>query len=490
MKVLFATAELYPFVKTGGLADVSAALPAALAALGFGIRIIMPAYPEALARCGSVQEVVRFENVLGCKGGRLLETHLPGSYIKVWLVDYPALYNRAGNPYQNEAGIDWPDNQLRFAVFNHVAAKIANGAVGGWIPDVVHANDWHCGLLPMLCSMRGSEHPATVFTIHNLAYQGLFDVGGFGQLELPADAFPRLEFYGQVSFMKAGIGAADAITTVSPTYAREIVTPDHGCGLDGLLRERQSRITGILNGADYGVWDPGADPYITQNYTTQSLNLKAACKRAIQEELGLKVSSEAPLLAFMSRLVHQKTPDLVLQALPSLISDGMQFALVGAGDNQYERAFRELAARHPNQAAVQIGYQEPLAHRLIAGADMLLHPSRFEPCGLVPIYALRYGTLPIVRKSGGMADTVLEAKGEALKTGTATGFCFEPPTAGELITCTRRAAAMRNQTITWRRLQNNAMRQDFSWQNSAESYATLYGRLKSGNSDQAIGNRK
>ncbi len=478
MNLLFATAEAYPFVKTGGLADVSAALPAALAASGVSARIIMPGYPQALQSAGHLTEVARFDDMLGFGKLRLLETNLPESSARVWLVDCPDLYNRPGGPYQDENGADWPDNQLRFALFNHVAAEAADGAVRGWAADVVHANDWHCGLLPLLCSMRSGPRPATVFTVHNLAYQGLFDGGEFGRLGLPGSTFQQLEFYGRLSFLKAGIAVADAITTVSPNYAREILTPEYGCGLDGLLRERQSRITGILNGADYGVWNPAIDPHIVRNYTSRSPGPKLACKHAIQKELGLTVSSDTPLLSFMSRLVHQKTPDLVLHALPALLQEGVQFALVAEGESQYEQGFRQLEAHYPGQVAVNIGYREDLAHRLLAGADLLLHPSRYEPCGLVPIYALRYGTIPVVRKSGGMADTVLDATRDTLNEGTATGFHFEPPTADELISAVRRATAASTQDVVWRRLLQNAMRQDFSWHNSAKRYASLYKKLR------------
>lgn len=477
MNLLFATAEAYPFVKTGGLADVSAALPAALAASGLSTRIILPGYPQALESAGRLTEVARFTRILGFGTLRLLETNLPGSSAKVWLVDCPDLYNRRGGPYQDENGEDWPDNQLRFALFGHVAAEAANGAVRGWMADIVHANDWHCGLLPLLCSMRSAPRPSTVFTVHNLAYQGLFDVSEFDRLGIPADSFQQIEFYSRLSFMKAGIATADAITTVSPNYAREILTPQYGCGLDGLLRERESRITGILNGADYGIWDPSVDPHIARNYAAQSPGAKLACKRAIQNEFGLSTCSDAPLLAFMSRLVHQKTPDLVLNALPALLEDGVQFALVAEGESEYERAFKELETRYRGQVAVQIGYQERLAHCLLAGADLLLHPSRYEPCGLVPIYALRYGTIPVVRKSGGMADTVSDATREALSEGTATGFCFETPAVAELISTVHRAMSARTQHVIWRRLVQNAMRQDFSWHNSARGYASLYVKL-------------
>jgi starch synthase len=296
-------------------------------------------------------------------------------------------------------------------------------------------------------------------------------------LQLPADAFRRMEFYGRISFLKAGIATADAIAVVSPTYAGEILTPDYGCGMDGLLRERAADISGILNGADYGLWDPSIDPYIRSNYSARSAASKQACKRAIQGELGLAPDAQRPLLAFMSRLVHQKMPDILLEALPALLEEGLQFALVAEGESGYQDAFLQLAEANPGQVAVHIGYDEPLAHRLVAGADILLHPSRFEPCGLVPIYAMRYGTIPIVRNSGGMADTVVDATPETLKSGTATGFSFESVAAAELIACARRAVDLFRQPIPWRKLQANAMRQDFSWRNSAERYAALYSSL-------------
>jgi starch synthase len=477
MRVLFVTSEAFPLAKTGGLADVSAALPAALAELGIDLKVLMPAYPEALERAQHLQEIARLNNPLGCGTTRLLESRLGESRVPVWLVDCPELYNRAGGPYQDEDGNEWPDNARRFALLNHVAAAIASGSGSQWRADVLHANDWHAGLAPLLLSRQGGARPASLFTIHNLAYQGLFGADCFEGLQLPPEDFQRMEFYGRISFLKAGIAAADVITTVSPTYAGEILTPEHGCGLDGLLRERARDLSGILNGADYGLWDPAIDRHICANYTARSTAPKQACKRAIQSELGLTVDAEAPLLAFMSRLVHQKMPDVLLEALPTLLEEGMQFALVAEGDSRYKQGFRELAARYPGRVAVHLGYDEPTARRLVAGADMLLHPSRFEPCGLLPIYAMRYGTIPIVRKSGGMADTVTDTTRETLKSEKATGFSFEPIIASELIACARRAIILYKQPIPWRKLQANAMRQDFSWRNSAKRYAALYASL-------------
>jgi starch synthase len=294
-----------------------------------------------------------------------------------------------------------------------------------------------------------------------------------------------MEFWGQISFLKAGIVGADAITTVSPTYAMEILTPEYGCGLDGVLRERAADITGVLNGADYGLWDPGDDPFIRPNYTARSLARKGECKRAIQTELGLSETADRPLLAYMSRLVHQKMPDVLLEVLPSLIDSGMQFALVAEGEADYQDEFRRLARRYPGQVGVRIGYDESSAHRLVAGADLLLHPSRFEPCGLVPIYALRYATIPIVRNSGGMADTVVDATPETLRAGSATGFSFEGLTADELATCVHRAAELYRQPISWRKLQQTAMSQDFGWRKSAERYAELYRALTAGKTPAA-----
>ena len=476
MRVLFASAEAFPLAKTGGLADVSASLPAALSAAGIDVRLVMPAYPKALARAGHIRKAVRLPNLAGFGPVRLLETTLPGHNLPVWLVDCPDRYNRAGSLYQNESGADWPDNDLRFALLNHAAAAIALDAPTGWSPDLVHANDWHCGLVPLLLAQHRGPRPATLFTIHNLAYQGQFASERFPGLGLTPDVFGNMEFWGRISFLKAGIASADAITTVSPTYAREILTPEYGCGMDGLLRHRAASLTGILNGADYSVWDPSADPWLTKNYCLDSLAGKAACKHALRDELGLE-QNDAPLLAFMSRLVHQKMPDVLLEALPALLAAGMQFAVGADGEVQYCRDFERLAARYPGQVSVRIGYDEPLAHRMFAGADMLVHPSRYEPCGLVPIYALRYGTIPIVRRSGGMADTVTDYTPDALSAGAATGFMFERATVPELTACAMRAFSLYRQPLAWRKLKSNDMRRDFSWRQSAMAYGRLYRAL-------------
>lgn len=477
MRVLYVTSEVYPFAKTGGLADVSAALPAALQELDIDVRLLVPGYKQAIEQAADVQDILWLGDPLGCGEVRLLETHLPQADVPVWLVDCPALYGRSGGLYQTETGEEWPDNALRFALLNHVAAALAHEPKRAWVPDLIHANDWHAGIVPLLLASDGRPHPATLFTIHNLAYQGLFDAQEMERLRLPESAYSAMEFYGRMSFLKAGIQSADAITTVSPTYASEILTPEYGCGLDGLLRERASALTGILNGADYRVWDPSTDPYLACNYSARSVAAKSDCKRAIQMELGLELDADMPLMAFMSRLVHQKMPDVVLDVLPDLLEEGMQFVLVAEGENGYQTRFRELAARYPGRVAVRIGYREDLGHRLLSGADLLLHPSRFEPCGLVPIYAMRYGTIPLVRKSGGMADSVTDASPEAIRQGSATGLAFQDPSMTDLAACMRRALSLYRQPILWRRIQAAAMRQDFSWKRSAEAYANLYRSL-------------
>ena len=489
MRVLHVASEAFPLAKTGGLADVSAALPSALRELDVDARLLLPGYPQAIERAVNPRQVARFTGLLGCGEIRLLSAHLPDTGIRIWLVDCPALYARAGGLYQNEDGSDWHDNALRFALLNHVAAMVADGSADGrWRPDVVHAHDWHAGLVPMLLSTRFGPRPASVLTIHNLAYQGIFAAEELEKLTLPNDpeVYSTLEFHGRLSFLKAGIVGADALTTVSPTYSREILTAEYGCGLDGLLRERAACLSGIMNGADYRIWDPGNDIHLTRTYTQRQIAPKRACKTAIQKEMGLEPSLDTPLIAFTSRLAHQKMPDVILEALPSLLAEDIQFALVADGDAACANRFRELAAGYPGQVSVRIGYEEALAHRLLGGADMLLHPSRYEPCGLAPIYAMRYGTLPIVRKSGGLADSVVDAVPKNIKCGTATGFSFNHATVHDLIECVQRALTLYRQPIAWRKIRSCAMQQDFGLSRSAQSYANLYRALVAAPAEREI----
>jgi starch synthase len=479
MRALFVTSECHPLIKTGGLADVSAALPAALAEHGIDIRVMMPGYPEALDRADHAGPAVPLGDLPGGDRARLLPTRSPDSGMPLWLVDCPTLYRRSGGPYQGPDGRDWPDNDRRFAALCHAAARVGRDAAGlAWQPDLIHTNDWHTGLLPLLLGGAARSRPPVVFTIHNLAFQGLFDPAGLPRLGLPADAFSPegIEFYGRISFLKAGLRYADRLTTVSRTYAQEIQTPEFGCGLDGLLRQRAEHLVGIPNGADYGLWDPAEDSTLPRRYGPVEIDGKRICKKVLQRELGLDVEPEAPLLAFLSRLTEQKMADTVSDAVPWLVAAGAQFALHGQGDRALEERFRALVAQYPGRVSVRVGYDERLARRLLAGADILLHPSRFEPFGLVPIYALRYGTLPLVRKVGGLADNVVDGSAPNVD-GEATGFAFSGGTLEDLLVCLRRALDMFRQPVGWRRMQRQAMRQDFGWREPAQEYLKLYRTL-------------
>ena len=481
MKVLFVTSEVYPLAKTGGLADVSRALPIALAKVGIDVRLLMPAYPSALAQLGKARVAMEFEDILDISGGRLIASHLPGSDIPIWLVDAPSLFNRAGGPYQDPSGDDWPDNAERFAFLSHVAAEIATGVPQlAWKPDVVHANDWHTGLLPLLLRSSGKEVPPTVFTIHNIAFQGNFPSHVFDKIGVPASSFTPdgLEFYGQVSFLKSGIRYSDRITTVSPTYAQEVMTPQFGCGMEGLLRDRADAFHGIMNGAEYDLWDPIADPHLPVIYGHKNAAVrKKTCKAELQRELGLPALPDVPLIAFSSRLTEQKMADIVLESLPWISSQGAQFAMVAQGERTFEAGFAAAGQKDPHAIAIHVGYEERLAHRLLAGADILLAPSRYEPCGLIQLYAMRYGTLPVVRRTGGLADTVIDTRRQTVADRTATGFQFEHATAGDLTEAVSRALDFFEEPLVWRRVQGQAMAADFGWDSSASKYYSLYAEV-------------
>ncbi len=474
MRALFVTAEAYPLAKSGGLADVSRALPLALARQGIDIRILMPAYSSALLHLKNPRIVARLEPLLGVEDGTLISGELPDTDLPVWLVDAPSLYRRSGGLYQDDDGRDWADNGLRFAYLSHVAAKVACGLLD-WKADVVHANDWHAGLLPLLLSLEPAPRPATIFTIHNLAFQGNFPRDILPAIGIPDRFFSAdgLEFYGQVSFLKAAIRYSDRITTVSPTYAKEVLTPEFGCGLDGVLRDRGDDFCGILNGIDAELWNPATDKNLAQTYSARDIAGKRICKAELQCALGLEICSETPLVGYVSRLTDQKMADVVLQAVPFLVESGAQFVLVGEGDPAFEHAFEALGGRYPG-VAIQIGYHEAAAHRLQAGADILLAPARFEPCGLTQLYAMRYGTIPVSRRTGGLADTVVDAGAATLSNRTATGFLFDDADLASLEDATGRALALFEEPLAWRRLQLQAMAQDFSWDASAAQYAALY----------------
>ncbi|MCC6206653.1 MAG: glycogen synthase GlgA [Gammaproteobacteria bacterium] len=477
-KILFVTSEIHPLIKTGGLADVSASLPKAIKALRRDIRILLPAYRSVLASIGPVQEIATFTCPPASEPVRLLETHLPGTSIKIWLVHSPAHFDRDGGPYLGPDGHDWPDNAERFTVFSRVAETLGMDQAGlSWRPELVHCNDWQGGLAVALLS-RHAVRPATLFTIHNLAYQGLFPAETFHRLELPPDLWSMhgLEYYGQISFIKGGIAYADMISTVSPQYAQEICTPEFGCGLENLLRHRSDRLVGILNGADYKEWNPAKDPLIHQRYNAFSLHKKPANKTALQQHFGLTVDDTVPLVGMIGRLAEQKGFDLMLDALPQLLRQPVQLIVLGSGSRQLEEQLRQAVATYPGRVAAHFGYSEALAHQIEAGADIFLMPSRYEPCGLNQIYSLRYGTVPVVHRTGGLANTVVDATDETLRRGSATGFIFDEPTPAALLAALDRALACHRQPRAWKRLAYVGMQQEFGWRQSAHQYAELYQR--------------
>jgi starch synthase len=452
MRVLFVTPECAPLAKAGGLGDVSAALPAALRALGHEVDVLLPAYSEVLDKISGAAEEGRFVE-LGSEC-RLLRQ---GDFL---LADCPPLYVRAGTPYQDPGGADWPDNALRFGLLSKIAARLAGSY------DVLHCNDWPAALAPVY-----SHAAKTLVTIHNLAFQGNFERTWLARLGLPEQLFSihELEFYGRISFLKGGLVHAAAISTVSPTHAREIQTEDFGCGMDGVLRSRRDVLSGILNGIDTAIWDPASDPHLAERYDAATLERKQINKRALQKRLNLDPSDD-PLIGFVGRLTHQKGADLVVEAAAELARLPAQIALLGRGERSLEGALAAAAARHPGRVAVSIGFSEELAHLIEAGVDLFLMPSRFEPCGLNQMYSQRYGTPPVARATGGLVDTVSDGE---------TGFLFERAEPSALTAAVRRAVAAWREPRRWREMQRAGMQRDFSWAAAARRYADLYSRLAS-----------
>jgi starch synthase len=475
-KILFVTSEAHPLIKTGGLADVSGSLPKSLLELGQDIRIIMPNY-QALNRPENIQFrcTLRVNNT----DVNILETRLPGSAVIVWLVDCPELFDHPGNPYHDEYGNAWPDIAERFALFCRIAVEIAmNRGYLNWKPDIVHCNDWQSGLVPSLLALEYSR-PATVFTIHNMAYQGLFPSATYSYLNLPGQLWnpDGIEFHGMLSFLKGGLVYSDRITTVSPTYAEEIQTPDFGYGLEGLLSHRNDFLSGIINGIDIDHWDPATDTLIAEPYTIKDLHKKTLNKTALQTTVSLPVDKKIPVFGLISRLVEQKGIDLVLDCLPEMMELPLQFVLLGSGNKSYEQRLYNFADLYPEKISINIGYDEALSHQIEAGADIFLMPSRFEPCGLNQIYSQRYGTIPIVRKTGGLADTVDDTLPDTLRSKTATGFVFNDATPGALMEAIKRALIIYSLPKSWRELQVNGMERDYSWKKSAQQYLSLYNHL-------------
>ncbi len=478
LAVLFAASEAQPLIKTGGLADVAGSLPLALHELGHDVRVMLPAYPQAVERAIPLTTGSTL-NLPGCSEPvRLLVGTLPGSQVPLYLLDVPGFFDRPGNPYTDHEGVDWRDNPERFNLFCRAVAQVSLNQVGlGWQPDLVHCNDWQTALVPALLSSEWNR-PVTLFTIHNLADQGLFEGSAFARLQLPQRLWsPRgLECHQQLSFMKGGIAFADYITTVSPTYAAEILSPELGDGLEGLLKHRNDRFTGVLNGIDHRIWDPAEDPDLEQNYDAKNFALKRRNKPATQRDFGLPEDENAILFGYVGPLVEQKGINLLLEIIPALVEQPrIQLVALGEGDPEIKRALQDAAARFSDRIAVNIGYDESLAHRIQGGCDSFLMPSLVEPCGLNQLYSLRYGTVPIVRRTGGLADTVVDANAQTLLDGTATGFVFEEPTAGALREAVARLIDFRQRPgIWWEKLAVTGMSQDFAWATSALLYSRLY----------------
>ena len=476
--ILFATGEVYPLIKTGGLADVAASLPRALTKLGQNVRILLPAYASVMRSAADVELKKMSTVTVEGRNITLWKTRLPGTRVMVLLADIPEFSERDGNPYCGADGLDWPDNSLRFYLFAQAARLIAlNLADLKWAVDIVHCNDWQTGLIPALLS-RDTARPATVFTIHNLAYRGLFPYQDFVDLKLPAEFWHHdsLEFYGQLAFMKGGLVYADRITTVSPGYASEIQTVEMGNGLDGLLRHRQQVLSGILNGIDSDEWNPGTDKYIAQTYNRRTLRKKLVNKTDLQKQLGLHAAEDVPMLGFIGRFVEQKGLDLIIDVLPKLLAEGCQIAILGSGMPHYEESLKLLAARYPTQLSVTIGYDESLAHKIEAGVDIFMMPSAFEPCGLNQLYSLRYGTVPVVHAVGGLKDSINDIA--LIKEDTdANGVLFHNFSATAFYAALQHAIECFQNKRVWKKLQDNGMASDLSWQNSAQEYLTLYKKL-------------
>ena len=473
MKILSVASEVFPLVKTGGLADVAGALPAALAKQGVSVITLMPGYPAVMKALDEFEVAYTSENLFG-GAARLLWGKAKG--LELFVLDAPHLYDRPGNPYLGPDGKDWPDNSKRFAALSLIAAEIGRGSVADFMPEIIHCHDWQAGLVPAYMRYGGGQK--TVMTVHNLAFQGHFPASIFGTLGLPPKAFSieGVEYFGGVGYLKAGLQCADAITTVSPTYAREILTAEDGMGLDGLLRERSNVVHGIVNGIDTDIWNPENDANVAQSYTAKQLAKREANKRAIEKRFGLE-TSDGLLYCIVSRLTLQKGIDLVAAALPRLIELGSRLAILGSGDAVLEGSLKEATVRYSGRVGIATTYDEPLSHLLQAGSDAILIPSRFEPCGLTQLYGLHYGCVPVVARVGGLADTIIDANDAAISAGVASGIQFTPVTQDALEHALDRATMLYADKAAWASMQRAGMKADVSWTRSAARYTDLFRSL-------------
>lgn len=476
MKVLSVASEAYPLIKTGGLADVAGALPGALAAFGVDMRVLLPAYPAVMEKIRKPRKSIPLPKLLGV-GARLWQVKEEG--IEWFLLDAPELFDRAGGPYIDVSGQDFGDNWRRFAALSKAAALIAEGAVPKWQPDLVHMHDWQAALTPLYLAQGPAAGTPTVMTVHNLAFQGQYGADIFSALELDSSAFSLdgLEYYGDVCYLKAGMLWAGAVTTVSPTYAQEIRTPQFGMGLDGVANARADDLFGIVNGIDTDVWNPATDAHLAVNYDITRLSARKANRKALVERFELDPRHKGPIFTVVSRLTWQKGMDLLIETVDDIVNMGGRLAVLGSGDRALEGALLGAAARHRGRVGMVLGYNEPLSHLMQAGGDAILVPSRFEPCGLTQLYGLRYGCVPVVAHTGGLADTVIDANEAALAAGAATGFHFGSVTADGLRQVIHRAIRAFGDRKTWSKIQKQGMKADVSWERSALRYTDIYKNL-------------
>jgi starch synthase len=475
IEVLSVSSEIYPLIKTGGLADVTGALPGALAPLGVMMRSLVPGYPQVLAKLENGRPVHDFAEFFGGPA-RLIAGRAAG--LDLIVLDAPHLYDRPGNPYVDAAGVDWSDNWRRFAALSFAAYELGRGLVQGYQPQILHCHDWQAGLVPAYVAFNAPTPVKTVLTIHNLAFQGVFSWDVFPQLQLDYRAAQEgvVEYYGNISLLKSGIQVADALTTVSPTYAQEIRTPDYGMGLEGLLQNRSSVLHGILNGIDTEAWNPQTDPTLPERFGAGTADKRAVNRAALRDRFGL-VDGDGPIFAVVSRLTWQKGMDMLVECIDGLVAAGGRLVVLGSGDATLETAIKDAAARHHGRVGAIIGYNEALSHLVQGGADVMMVPSRFEPCGLTQLYGLRYGCVPLVARVGGLADTVIDANAAAIDAGVATGVVFAPATSAALAEAIRRTVTLFGRPKVWRKMQRRGMKSDVSWETSAEKYADLYSDL-------------
>ncbi|KQZ16439.1 glycogen synthase [Mesorhizobium sp. Root552] len=481
MQVLSVTPEIFPLIKTGGLADVTGALPIALAGKGVAMRSLVPGYPAVMAGFKKAKAVLQYPEL---HGGKTSVYAAKVGELDLLVIDAPHLFDRPGGPYGDATGADWPDNWRRFAALGRIGGDIAAGAVRGYQPDIVHAHDWQAAMTLAYMRYGKAAGVPSLITVHNLAFQGRFGADIFGGLGLPAEAMAvdGVEYYGGVGFLKAGLQAAWAITTVSPTYAQEIRTPEFGMGLDGLINMRAADLYGIANGIDVDIWDPATDKQLAAAYSARTLKARKANKAAVEGRFSLE-SDAGPIICVVSRLTWQKGIDTLATAVDGIVAAGARLAILGSGDAGLEGALLAAAARHRGRVGVVVGYDEKLSHLMQGGCDAIVIPSRFEPCGLTQLYGLRYGCVPLVARTGGLADTIIDANDAALAAGVATGFQFEPDNAGSLLYAIDRMIEAYGNSSVWTTIQRQGMKADVSWDRSAARYVDLYRMLVSKKAD-------